>query len=55
MTTAERRTNSSPRSRRVRAAAARAYIVTAEYDKVEVPQWIRDVAEGRDIEPRQKS
>ncbi|MDJ0396760.1 hypothetical protein QMK17_26075 [Rhodococcus sp. G-MC3] len=50
MTTTERRPTRRPRPR-VAAAAARAYVETAEYDNVEVPDWIRDVAAGHTVTP----
>lgn len=52
MTTAESRKNWTPSERRdVAAAAARASIALRERSGREVPQWIRDAAEGRPTTP----
>ncbi|MCE4165057.1 MULTISPECIES: hypothetical protein [Rhodococcus] len=52
MTTAEARRTWTPKERRnVAAAAARASIALRERSGREVPQWIRDAAEGRPITP----
>ena len=52
MTTTEKRSNWTPaQRRRVAAAAARASIAMRERDKLEVPQWLRDIAAGKDIKP----
>ncbi|MDV7199612.1 hypothetical protein R4172_18885 [Rhodococcus kroppenstedtii] len=47
MTTTEPRRNWTPDQRRRVAAAARASIAIRERGGREVPQWIRDVAEGK--------
>ena len=39
------------RSIQVRSAAARASIKLREYDNKPVPQWLRDVAAGKDAAP----
>ncbi|BAH33582.1 hypothetical protein [Rhodococcus erythropolis] len=52
MTTAEARKTWTPKERRnVAAAAARASIALRERSGREVPQWIRDAAEGRPTTP----
>ncbi|WP_328811763.1 hypothetical protein [Rhodococcus sp. NBC_00294] len=51
MTTTERRTVSGGRSMKVRSAAAEASIKLLEYDNKPVPQWLRDVAAGKDAAP----
>lgn len=48
MTTTENRTSGRGRSMQVRSAAARASIKLREYDNEPVPQWLRDVAAGKD-------
>lgn len=48
MTTTENRPTRRGRSMKVRSAAARASIALLEYDKDPVPQWLRDVADGKD-------
>lgn len=48
MTTAQARKTWTPTERRrVAAAAARASIALRERNGLDVPQWIRDTAEGR--------
>lgn len=52
MTTADVRKTWTPNERRsVAAAAARASIALRERDGIDVPQWIRDAAEGRPTTP----
>ena len=50
MTTTENPTPRKARSMQVRSAAAEASIKVLEYDKP-VPQWLRDVAAGKDSAP----
>ncbi|MGU3435911.1 hypothetical protein ACNHUS_23175 [Actinomycetes bacterium M1A6_2h] len=55
MTTTENRdTPPRRRSMKVRAAAAGAAITLSEYDGKPVPQWLREVAAGRDVAPPTK-
>lgn len=49
MTTTENRTPRRGRSMKVRSAAARASIALREYDDKPVPQWLRDIAAGKDV------
>lgn len=49
MTTTEKRTARRGRSMQVRSAAARASIKLREYDNKPVPQWLRDIAAGKDV------
>ncbi|MFC7956732.1 hypothetical protein SAMN05444374_103223 [Rhodococcoides kroppenstedtii] len=51
MTTTENPTPRKARSMQVRSAAARASIKLREYDNKPVPQWLRDVAAGKDSAP----
>ncbi|MCJ0892260.1 hypothetical protein ACIGGF_19160 [Rhodococcus sp. NPDC078407] len=49
MTTTENRPARRGRSMKVRSAAAQASIALREYDKDPVPQWLRDIAAGKDV------
>ncbi|MBY6569049.1 hypothetical protein HQ343_21000 [Rhodococcus sp. BP-154] len=50
MTSTEARRSWTPEQRRrVRAAAAGASIKLREYDNDPVPQWLRDIAAGKDV------
>ncbi|QIH99695.1 hypothetical protein BH92_07275 [Rhodococcoides fascians A21d2] len=51
MTTTEKRTDRPAERPRVAAAAARASIALRERTGREVPQWLRDTAEGRPTTP----